>query len=211
MAPREAFQKGVAQSGVRSHCTIDYDDTFRFFSLPSTPKGTAKVRPGSGVKINYLYYWSDEFRPSTIENTQVAVRYDPCDISVAYAFVRGHWVPCISEYYLQFKDHSERELLLATAELRKRLQEQAKHQAITAKRLAEFLADAREHEAVLMQRQRDAEAQDVFAQLGGYRKELPQIEAPTPPTPAQRPMTEQEPSEEETDVYAGLEVYEEYR
>ena len=211
MAPREAFQKGVAQSGVRSHCTIDYDDAFRFFSLPTTPKGTAKVRPGSGVKINYLYYWSDEFRPSTIENTQVAVRYDPFDISVAYAFVRGHWVPCISEYYLQFKDHSERELLLATAELRKRLQEQAKHQAITAKRLAEFLADAREHEAVLMQRQRDAEAQDVFAQLGGYRKEPPQIEAPTPSTPAQRPMTEQEPAEEETDVYAGLEVYEEYR
>lgn len=100
---------------------------------------------------------------------------------------------------------------LATAELRKRLQEQAKHQAITAKKLAEFLADARAHEAVLMQRQRDAEAQDVFAQLGGYRKEEPQIEAATPPMPAQRPTTAQEPAEEEPDVYAGLEVYEAYR
>src|SRR6266571_1472847 len=85
MAPREAFQKGLAQGGLRSHCTIAYDDTFRFFSLPTTAKGTAKVRPGGGVKINYLYYWSDEFRPSSIENTRVAVRYDPFDISMAYA------------------------------------------------------------------------------------------------------------------------------
>jgi hypothetical protein len=77
--------------------------------------------------------------------------------------------------------------------------------------LAEFLADARAHEAVLMHRQRDAEAQDVFAQLGGYRKEEPQIEAATPPMPAQRPTTAQEPAEEEPDVYAGLEVYEAYR
>jgi len=211
MTPREAFQKGLSVSGARTHCSIDYDDTFRFFSLPTTPKGTAKVRPGCGVKINYLYYWSDEFRPATIEHSQVSVRYDPFDISVAYAFVREHWVLCISEYYLQFKDHSERELLLAAAELRKCLQEQAKHQAITAKRLAEFLADARDHEAVLLQRQRDTEAQDVLAQMGGYRKEQPQIEAPTPPTLAQRPMTEQESATEETDVYAGLEVYEEYR
>ena len=211
MPPREAFQKGLSVSGARTHCTIDYDDTFRFFSLPTTPKGTAKVRPGCGVKINYLSYWSDEFRPSTIEHTQVPVRYDPFDISVAYAFVRGHWVPCISEYYLQFKDHSERELLLATAELRKRLQEQAKHEAITAKRLAEFLADARGHEAVLMQRQRDAEAQDVFAQMGGYRKEQPKQTASTPPMPSQSTQTLPESAEEEANVYAGLEIYEEYR
>ena len=30
-------------------------------TLPSTLKGTAKVLPGCGVKINYLYYWSDTF------------------------------------------------------------------------------------------------------------------------------------------------------
>jgi hypothetical protein len=185
MAPREAFQKGVAQSGARTQCAITYDDTFRFFSLPTTLRGTAKVQPGSGVKINYLYYWSDEFRPATIEHTQVPVRYDPFDISRAYAFVRGRWIPCLSEYYLQFKDHSERELLLATAELRKRLQEQGNHQAITAKRLAEFLADACAHEGVLMQRQRDAEAQDVFVQMGGSPNEASQhpLRSQCPQTP----------------------------
>lgn len=211
MTPRSAFQKGLAHSGMRTHCTIDYDDTFRFFSLPTTLKGTATVRPGCGVKINYLYYWSDEFRPATVEQTQVNVRYDPFDIGVAYAFVGGHWVSCISEYYLQFKDHSERELLLAAAELRKNRQEQAKHQAITAKRLAEFLADVSAYEEILMQRQRDAEAQDVYAQMGGYRKEQPKLAPSTPSSQVPSDTAKQKPVEEEKDVYAGLEVYGEYR
>ena len=105
MSPREAFRTGMARSGERIHCSIDYDDTFRFFSLPTTPKGSAQVEPGRGVKINYVYYWSDEFRPAPIEHTQVPVRYDPFDIGRAYAFVKSRWVPCISEYYLQFKGH----------------------------------------------------------------------------------------------------------
>jgi putative transposase len=211
MAPREAFQRGLAQSGARTHCAIDYDDTFRFFSLPTTPKGTALVEPGRGIKINYIYYWSDEFRPASIERTQLPVRYDPFDISVAYAFLQGRWIPCISEYYLQFKGHSERELRLATTELRKRLQEQAKNQAVTAKRLGEFLASAEAEEVLLAQRQRDAEAREVLAQMGGYQTEQLTEHLPEQTLPTQKVGTQQAPPEEETDVYAGLEVYEEYR
>jgi putative transposase len=162
------------------------------------------------VKIHSVYYWSDEFRPATIEHTQVPVRYDPFDIGTAYAYVQGRWVPCISQYYLQFKGHSERELLLATAELRKRRQNQAKELSITGKRLAEFLASAETHEVVLTQRLQDVEAQDVFAQMGGMKNHHPNEQLPATekaPPPAQ---AEQEQHEEE-DVYAGLEVYEEYQ
>jgi putative transposase len=211
MSPREAFRLGVERSGERIHCTIDYDETFRFFSLPTTRKGTAQVEPGRGVKIHSVYYWSDEFRPATIEHTQVPVRYDPFDIGRAYAFVQGRWVSCISEYYLQFKGHSERELLLATAELRKRQQNHSKEVSITGKRLAEFLAEACAHEVLLTQRLQDIEAQDVFAQMGGVQgnepleKHLEKQAAPALSSP------EQGQGEEKEDVYAGLEVYGEYR
>lgn len=213
MTPREAFKMGITRSGARIHCLIDYDDTFRFFSLPTTPKGTATVEPGRGVKINHLYYWSDDFRPSTIEHTQVPIRYDPFDIGVAYAFVQGRWIRCISEYHLQFKGHSERELLLATAEVRKRLRNQSKEISITARRLAEFLASAEAHEVVLTQRLQDVEAQDVLTQMGGYQGALykEQEHLPESETLSQIPPSEQEQSEEEADVYAGLEIYEEYR
>jgi len=211
MSPREAFRVGMARSGQRIHCTIDYDETFRFFSLPTTPKGTAKVEPGRGVKINYLYYWSDEFRPASIEHTQVPVRYDPFDIGTAYAFVQGRWVPCISQYYLQLKGHSERELLFATAELRKRQQNHAKEISITGKRLAEFLASAEAHEMILTQRLRDGEAQDIFAHMGSVRGIEPREKLLDEPASSTIPQPEQAPREEEEDVYAGLEIYEKYQ
>jgi len=211
MSPREAARCGMERSGERIHGTIDYDETFRFFSLPTTRKGTAQVEPGRGVKIHSVYYWSDEFRPATMEQTPVPVRYDPFDIGRAYAFVQGRWISCISEYYLQFKGHSERELLLATAELRKRQQNHSKEVSITGKRLAEFLAEACAHEVLLTQRLQDVEAQDVFAQMGGGKgnesreKRLEEQAAPMLSSP------EQGQGKEKEDVYAGLEVYGEYR
>jgi hypothetical protein len=208
MTPREAFTLAMARSGTRTHCTIDYDDTFRFFSLPTTPKGTAKVEPGRGVKINYVYYWSDEFRPATLEYTQVPVRYDPFDIGIAYAFVKSRWVQCISQYHLQLKGRSERELLLATTELRKRLSTHSKEISITGKRLAEFLSEASAHEAILAQRLRDAEARTVFAQMGGSQGKQDEDQSPASD---QTVLPKQEHGEEETDVYAGLEIYEEYQ
>lgn len=200
----------MEKSGERSHCLINYDETFRFFSLPTTPKGTAQVEPGRGVKIHSVYYWSDEFRPATIEHTQVPVRYDPFDIGTAYAYVQRRWIPCISQYYLQFKGHSERQLLLATAELRKRRPNQTKEQSITGKRLAEFLASAEAHEVVLMQRLQDGEAQDVFAQMGGMKSQQTREKSHATEAASPSTQTEQEQHEED-DVYANLEIYEEYQ
>jgi putative transposase len=210
MSPREAFRRGMERSSERIHCSIDYDETFRFFSLPTTRKGTAQVEPGRGVKIHLVYYWCDEFRPATVEYTQVPVRYDPFDIGRAYAFVQGRWVACISEYYLQFKGHSERELLRASAELRKRQQNHRQEVSITAKRLAELLAEASAHEVVLTQRLQDVEAQDVFAQMGGMQSLAPEEQFTDESTaPMMPPVAER--GEEEENVYAGLEIYEEYQ
>jgi putative transposase len=94
-------------SGERVHRKILYNDEFRFLSLASPRKGTAQVEPGRGVKVNYLYYWSEAFLSSTVERTQVPVRYDPFDIGTAFAYVQGRWVKCRSEYYLQLRGHME--------------------------------------------------------------------------------------------------------
>ena len=32
------------------HCSIDYDETFRFFSPPTIPKGSAQVEPGGASR-----------------------------------------------------------------------------------------------------------------------------------------------------------------
>ena len=220
-SPREAFLAGQAISGTRDHLKVLYQDDFRFLSLATTRKQVAKVEPGRGVKINYLYYWSDAFLSRKVEETRIPVRYDPFDIGTAYGYAQGRWVKCQSEYYLQLHGHSERELHLASHELRKRYQNHAGESSITAKRLADFLAQASSHEEVLKQRQHDLEARDVFAHMGSPRM-IEEVQKRTETTDQLVSRVLQQPNTQpSSDLRAGesnetenedeLEEYEEYR
>lgn len=115
--------------------------------------------PGRGVKVNQIYYWSDRFRNPAVEGTRVAVRYDPFDVGVAYAFVERQWVRCCSEYHAVFQGRSEKEILLASSELRRRHRTSGAGWAATARALAGFLESVESEEVLLAQRMRDREAQ----------------------------------------------------
>ena len=165
--PREMFALGMQQSGNRSHCIIPYTEDFRMFTLPTTAKGTAKVCAARGVKINSIYYWSESFRNPEVERSSVEVRYDPFDAGKAYAFVRGAWVECHSEYYSILRNRSEREIKVATEELRRRRRLHSQQFNVTAKKLAEFLESVEAEEQLLAQRLRDREMQHVITQING--------------------------------------------
>ena len=154
-SPREAFESGLIRTGARTHRAIAYNEEFLMLTLPTTAKGTARVMPSTGIKIHYIYYWCEAFRQ--IEGESVPVRYDPFDAGTAYAFVRSRWLQCHSDCYGTFKGRSEREIMLATAELRRRYQNHSAGFQITARRLAEFLQSVESEEALLAQRLRDGE------------------------------------------------------
>jgi hypothetical protein len=160
-SPREAFDTAMAQTGSRLHRKITYDRDFLILTLPSTRKGTAKIAAGRGMKVNHLYYWSEHFRNPTWETQQVPVRYDPFDAGTAYAFVDGQWVECHSEYYSILHGRSEREVHLASEELRKRGENHSGQFVITARKLAEFLESVEVEEALLIQRLSDLEARSL--------------------------------------------------
>ncbi|MBU0493749.1 MAG: DDE-type integrase/transposase/recombinase [Chloroflexi bacterium] len=172
-SPRDAWTAGLAQGGQRPQRLIPYDEDFRMLTLPTTPKGMAQVQPRLGVKIHYLHYWSDAFLDPEVEHTAVPVRFDPFDAGTAYAFVKGRWVRCISEHYARFAGHSEREMMLATAELRRGHQRHTQQSPITARKLADFLTSLAAEEALLEQRLRDTEARDVLALIEGDRRPEP--------------------------------------
>jgi len=77
MTPREAYDLSIERDGRRIHKHIEYDDAFLKATFPTTRKGTAKIVPGVGIRMNYLDYWCEAMRDPTVENTQVKVRYDP--------------------------------------------------------------------------------------------------------------------------------------
>jgi putative transposase len=158
-SPREAYERGLAATGIRPQKEIAYDLEFQIWTLPTTAKGTAKVSPGRGVKINHLYYWSEALREPTVERREVAVRYDPFDIGTAYAFAGDRWVRCVSEHYLLLRGRSEKEVALASTELRRRNQCHSRTFEVTASKLGAFLASVESEEALLLQRWRDRESQ----------------------------------------------------
>jgi putative transposase len=82
MTPRDAYNLSIERDGQRSHKVIAYDETFRMVTFPTTRKGTAKVVPGVGVRMNHLDYWCEAMRDPSVEQTQVKVRYDPFNDSV---------------------------------------------------------------------------------------------------------------------------------
>jgi transposase InsO family protein len=170
--PREAFAAGLAQSGIRPHRTIAYDEDFRLWTLPTTVRGHARVVPGKGVKINHVFYWAAALRDPEVERTLVPVRYDPYDAGVAYAFVRSRWVQCVSEHYSALRGKSERELMLATAELRRRTHQHAGQFTVTAKKLADFLASTEGEHVLRVQRTKDREAKGIVTTSQAGRGEL---------------------------------------
>lgn len=164
--PNKAFELGLIQGGIRPFKHIAYDQNFLRDTLPTTRKETAKVQD-NGVKINYIYYYCDEFRIPGVKGTEVLVRYDPFDMGQAYAFVRGNWTSCISEYRAIFAGRSEREIDIATKILRKRRQDSAHRYTITSSLIAGFLGSLEAEEALLLQRMHDMEAKNIFADING--------------------------------------------
>jgi len=160
-SPRDCFTLGLQHSGNRPHRQLQYDDEFRMMTLPTTAKGTALVHCGKGVKINHLHYWSTVFRDPAIEGTRVPVRYDPYDAGTAYAYVGYRWVSCYSEHFSSFRGRSEREMMIAAAELRKRSQDHSREFQLTARRLADFVASVEAEESLLIQRLQDAAARRI--------------------------------------------------
>lgn len=161
-SPREAYLAGIESTGTRPGRRIAYDQAFLMATLPTTPRGTARVSPGRGVIINHVYYWAEAFRDPAIEGHEVAVRYDPFDIGIAYAFVKSRWTECCSEHHLVLKDRSEKEVMLASKEARRRSQLHSQERfTLTARKLADFLGSAEAEETCLVQRLRDRESKSI--------------------------------------------------
>src|SRR2546430_619341 len=171
MTPRDAYELSMNQDGERVHKHIEYDDIFLKATFPSTRKGTAKVIPGAGVRINHLDYWCEAMRDPTIENTQVKVRYDPFDVSGGYAYIDRRWRKCDCPY-TEFTGCSERELQLLAEELRKRnrITLGREQTELTQKQLATFRRDNVEIETLLRQQRHDRETRAALTVLEGGKK-----------------------------------------
>ena len=151
MSPAEEFIKRTALGGTRPTRTIAYNEEFVIQTLPLTPRGGATIQRGSGVKINRIYYWCEAMRESAWHGQVVPVRYDPFNISVAYAFLNRRWTRCVSKYAQQLCGHSESELKTASARILKRGVEIDGRREADSREIAEFFRDLRGEEGLRLE------------------------------------------------------------
>lgn len=111
--PRVAMERGLLAGSGRAERRIGYDRNFLISTCPTTKTGQAKVQP-DGVKINYLYYSCPTLRLAF--GKKVPVRFDPTDMSIAFALVEGKWLELTSRFANTLKGRTERELQLARDE-----------------------------------------------------------------------------------------------
>ncbi|OHX42884.1 Mu transposase C-terminal domain-containing protein [Cytobacillus oceanisediminis] len=172
-SPRNTFINRLYKTGKRKHTMIKYDLTFRMLTLPSTRKKTAIVQPGRGVRINNINYWSDFLEHPEIERKSVHVRYDPYNIGYAYAYVNKNWIKLQSEYIYVFENRTEKEIKLATQELRKRMKITGEQKEISGNLIVNFLESIEAKEVLELQRLRDQALNNVFQVIEGGQTNNP--------------------------------------
>ncbi|HYU72913.1 MAG TPA: transposase, partial [Ktedonobacteraceae bacterium] len=170
-SPREAFAEGMKLAGMRTHMLIPYSEEFLILTCPTTRTGFAKLDASRGVVVNGLRYGHPLMHSSRDAGRMVPVRYEPFDLSVAYAFVDGQWLQCSADAYLSVQGRSEREWELILEEWREQQRANGrKRVSIDASSLARFLEEVLTEEPLLQQQQRDLEGMSIREAIVGYRK-----------------------------------------
>lgn len=159
--PAEAYERGMAMAGSRPWRRVEYDETFKMLTMATTPKGTARIQPGMGVKIRYFHFWHEQMRDPQWERKEVPVRYDHEDIGVAFARIGGQWLRCISCHYDALKGKSEKQLKLAVATLRQRRSLIERNRTTTARQIARFFESVEGEEVLREQRLKDMARQRI--------------------------------------------------
>jgi putative transposase len=169
-SPREAFAQGMQLAGARLHRLIPYSEDFLMLTRPTTRTGQAKIFSSRGITVNSLHYWHEQMRSPQVWGKTVPVRYEPYDMGVAYAFIEGQWLECIADEYGYVHGRSEREWSLILDEWREQQRQHGKKRVtINGPLLAQFLEDMIAEEEVLIQQQRDLEAQSIREAILGKR------------------------------------------
>lgn len=136
--PRREFDRLISKTGQRRSRVIVNDEQFRILTLPSTPRGVAKVIPNRGVQVNGLYYWSESMRNPEAEERKVPVRFDPDNAGVAYFWIGNNWVEGNSD--LIFHGKTLEQIAHLSAEIRKERSLTKQRQRISSQQLAEYLS-----------------------------------------------------------------------
>lgn len=190
-SPEEHLKKRLVETGVRRNRWVRYDRTFLIETCPAVDlKGTRKIDGQRGIKVNHIWYWSDEFYGGNWSGKTVEVRIDPWDVRMCYVLLGQKWEACKSKLTWRLRNYTEIELRYAFQELG--LKHGIKKKELTPERIAEWLMvmDARNFDVQLHKQQDEAkriysplnmtavESETQLGEIGTISDELPYAALP---------------------------------
>ncbi|MDD2270959.1 MAG: DDE-type integrase/transposase/recombinase [Desulfuromonadaceae bacterium] len=162
-SPRDAFNRGLFLFGKRRIITPSAIQGFVFSTMPTTDSGEATVIQSQGVKINNIYYRHAALNTPGVVGSKVQVKYDPFNLGHAYAYIGNNWTECMSEYYAQFKDLTEKELQVISVQLAAEYAQNHSKTIVSAQKIAAFIAATKGTEKELIQQKLAEEQRGKFS------------------------------------------------
>ncbi|KVE73687.1 DDE-type integrase/transposase/recombinase [Burkholderia vietnamiensis] len=176
-SPRDAFQRGLRESGSRAHMHIQYNRDFLIATCPPVDRtGTRKVDAQRGVKVNDYHYWHPDFRLPQIAGQRFPVRYDPWDAASVYVRVKNQWLHATCRNLHGLGQLTEFERRAMTEEYLNRTGASLNDDK-AVQRLREFMAAFTPEGVVAIALERQAEAKSLYGSL------LAGSITPVPPKP----------------------------
>ena len=187
ISPLQAGEIGMLQAGARSHTLISYDRDFVIATMPTTDNddGTAKIRSNCSFKANSIEYFS----PDLVDfvGQRLAIRYDPFDVSRAYAMGNSGWVEAHSTYQGELAGRSEKEIEAISQEIAAIKRRTGIREKDRARLLGDYLLRLRDQEANLAlerQQARDRELRSSDRAVGLLAAPADGTGAPLLPAPS---------------------------
>jgi putative transposase len=149
--PRQVFEDSLATHGRAPHRFISYDEQFLIRTSATTRTGEARVQP-DGVVIKYFQYNHPALQKHLGES--VKVRFDPFNLSVAWAQVDGSWLKLTSRHASLLVNYTEHDVQVLTDAWRKRRSD-VKKERLDDRKVATLLKESMAEEERLAKAKRD--------------------------------------------------------
>jgi len=164
-SPIDHFNRRLIETGTRCHRMIEFNRLFLIETCPAASgDGTRTVDGKRGIKVDYIWYQTDQFRTHSLNGKKVDVRVDPWNPGIVFVLIKNLWIECVSKYNLLLRHLTWVELRYVINDLRARFR--AKKLPLTQERIIAQLRVLDPSNFDPRLRTQQSEARQIYEALG---------------------------------------------
>ena len=160
---RQVLKHSLTYGGARNGQRVTITQDLRMLLAMEPDDGpTRKVDPVRGISVENLRFWHEDFGLGKVVGSSVAVKMDPLDCSVVYAWVNGRWVTCeLAGGGVHLRGLTWKAKRLVLEEMREQRHGSSKRLVSNAKKMGDFVREVDRESELGLWLERDAETRSI--------------------------------------------------